>query len=76
MDTQGVEQETFDFFAQKPIIVEPAEAYLSTDAGLLPIRRRQVAIAQASSPRSRRAARCRRSEPLYQLVKAINRRPD
>jgi len=38
MDSQGVWQQTFDFFAQKPIVVEPVDAHLSTDAGLLPIR--------------------------------------
>ena len=38
MDSQSVWQQTFDFFVRKPIVVEPAEAHLSTDAGLLPIR--------------------------------------
>ncbi len=38
METRDVWQETFDFFAQKPIVVEPVDAHLSTDAGLLPIR--------------------------------------
>ena len=38
MDSQGVWQERFPFFAQRPVVVEPVEAHLSTDAGLLPIR--------------------------------------
>ena len=38
MDSQGVWDETFDFFADKPVVVEPLDAHLSTDAGLLPIR--------------------------------------
>ena len=38
MDSQGAWQQTFDFFVGKPIVVEPVEAHLSTDAGLLPIR--------------------------------------
>lgn len=38
MDSQGAWQQTFDFFVRKPIVVEPVEAHLSTDAGLLPIR--------------------------------------
>ncbi|MHC4179641.1 MAG: IS1380 family transposase [Planctomycetota bacterium] len=38
METRDVWQETFDFFAQKPTVVEPVDAHLSTDAGLLPIR--------------------------------------
>lgn len=38
MDSQTVWQQTFGFFRQKPIIVEPADSHLSTDAGLLPIR--------------------------------------
>jgi len=44
MDSQGVWQETFDFFAQKPIVVEPVEAHLSSDAGLLPIRQLDEAL--------------------------------
>jgi hypothetical protein len=38
MDSQGVWQQTFEFFQKKPIVVEPTDAHLSTDAGLLPIR--------------------------------------
>jgi hypothetical protein len=44
METRGVWQGTFSFFAQKPIIVEPVEDYLSTDAGLLPIRQLDEAL--------------------------------
>ena len=44
METQGVWHETFCFFADKPIVVEPAEAHLSTDAGLLPIRQLDDAL--------------------------------
>lgn len=44
MDSQGVWQETFDFFAQIPIVVEPVDAHLSTDAGLLPIRQLDEAL--------------------------------
>jgi len=44
METQGVWQETFDFFAQMPIVVEPVDAHLSTDAGLLPIRQLDEAL--------------------------------
>jgi len=44
METQGVWQETFDSFADKPIVVELAEAHLSTDAGLLPIRQLDEAL--------------------------------
>jgi hypothetical protein len=38
MDSQGVWQQTFEFSGRKPIVVEPADTHLSTDAGLLPIR--------------------------------------
>ena len=31
-------QHTFQFFSKKPIVVEPVEAQLTSDAGLLPIR--------------------------------------
>jgi hypothetical protein len=31
-------QKVFDFFARKPVVVEPVEAQMSSDAGLLPIR--------------------------------------
>jgi hypothetical protein len=44
MDSQGVWQETFDFLAGKPIVVEPVDAHLSTDAGLLPIRQLDEAL--------------------------------
>lgn len=38
MSSQGAWQQTFDFLGQRPIAVEPVDAHLSTDAGLLPIR--------------------------------------
>ncbi|MFH1920455.1 MAG: IS1380 family transposase [Planctomycetota bacterium] len=44
MELQGVWEETFDFFAQKPIVVEPIDDHLSTDAGLLPIRQLDEAL--------------------------------
>ena len=44
MDSQGVWQERFPFFAQRPVVVEPVEAHLSTDAGLLPIRQLDEAL--------------------------------
>jgi len=44
METQGAWQETFDFYAQMPIVVEPVDAFLSTDAGLLPIRQLDEAL--------------------------------
>lgn len=44
METQGAWQETFEFFAQMPIVVEPVDAFLSTDAGLLPIRQLDEAL--------------------------------
>jgi len=37
MKQQGVWQETFDFFPHRTIVVQPVEAYFSTDAGLLPL---------------------------------------
>jgi hypothetical protein len=44
METQGAWQETFEFFAYMPIVVEPVDAFLSTDAGLLPIRQLDEAL--------------------------------
>jgi len=38
MDSQSVQQWSFNFFAQKPVVVEPSRAQLTSDAGLLPIR--------------------------------------
>jgi len=38
MSSQGAWQQTFGFLGQRPIVVEPVDAHLSTDAGLLPIR--------------------------------------
>ena len=38
MDRQGVWQRTLRFYPRMPIVVEPVEAHLSSDAGLLPIR--------------------------------------
>ena len=37
MIVQSVWQKSFEFF-RKPVVVEPTEAELSSDAGLLPIR--------------------------------------
>ena len=44
METQGVWQERFVFFPQMPVVVEPVEAHLSTDAGLLPVRQLNEAL--------------------------------
>ena len=44
MERQSVWQETFNFFAHRPIVVEPVDAHLSTDAGLLPIRQLDEAL--------------------------------
>ena len=44
MDRQTVWQETFGFFAYQPIVVEPVDAPLSTDAGLLPLRQLEDAL--------------------------------
>lgn len=44
MDSQGVWQEIFGFFAQMPIVVESVDTHLSTDAGLLPIRQLDEAL--------------------------------
>jgi hypothetical protein len=44
METQGAWQETFEFLAQMPMVVEPVDAFLSTDAGLLPIRQLDEAL--------------------------------
>lgn len=44
MNQQTVWQETFGFFTGRPIVVEPVEAHLSTDAGLLPIRQLDDAL--------------------------------
>jgi hypothetical protein len=38
MIIHSVWQECFDFFSEKPIVVEPGDARLTSDAGLLPIR--------------------------------------
>ncbi len=38
MVSQSAWQHSFDFVRNKPIVVEPAEAQLTSDAGLLPIR--------------------------------------
>ncbi len=43
MIIQGVWRESFDFF-RKPVVVEPGETRLSSDAGLLPIRQFDDAI--------------------------------
>lgn len=44
MESQGVWREAFDFFPEKPVVVQPVEAHLSTDAGLLPIRQLDEAL--------------------------------
>lgn len=38
MSSQGVEQLAFDFFPQMPVVVQPSEGRISSDAGLLPLR--------------------------------------
>jgi len=38
MSIQSAWQQTFDFLPQHPVVLEPMEAHLSSDAGLLPIR--------------------------------------
>jgi hypothetical protein len=38
MSSQGAWQQTFGFFGLRPVVVEPVDTHLSTDAGLLPIR--------------------------------------
>ncbi len=38
MSSQGVDQVTFDFLPQLPVIVQPSAGQLSSDAGLLPLR--------------------------------------
>lgn len=38
MSSQGVEQLSFDFLAHLPVVVQPSEGQLSSDAGLLPLR--------------------------------------
>jgi hypothetical protein len=44
MDLPDVWQTTFDFFAHQPIVVEPVDAQLSSDAGLLPFRQLDEAL--------------------------------
>jgi hypothetical protein len=38
MDSQGVWPQSFSFFSQKPVVVQVGSSYLTSDAGLLPIR--------------------------------------
>ena len=38
MSSQGVDQLSFDFLPQLPVIVQPSDGQLSSDAGLLPLR--------------------------------------
>ena len=38
MVSQSAWQHTFNFFGKKPIIIEPVDSQLTSDAGLLPIR--------------------------------------
>ncbi|OHB80894.1 MAG: hypothetical protein A2W31_02580 [Planctomycetes bacterium RBG_16_64_10] len=38
MDQQGAWQQTFGFFPELPVVVEPVQVYLSSDGGLLPMR--------------------------------------
>jgi len=42
--SQSVWRQTFEFLGSKPIVVEPAESQLTSDAGLLPIREFDEAI--------------------------------
>ena len=44
MVSRSVWQQTFGFLGSKPIVVEPVEAHLTSDAGLLPIREFDEAI--------------------------------
>jgi hypothetical protein len=44
MDQPSTWQTTFDFFAHQPIVVQPVEAQLSSDAGLLPLRQLDEAL--------------------------------
>ena len=44
MILQGAWQQVLSFFGEKPIVVEPVEADLSSDAGLLPIRQLDEAL--------------------------------
>lgn len=44
MNQPDVWQTTFDFIAHQPIVVEPVDAQLSSDAGLLPIRQLDEAL--------------------------------
>src|SRR5690349_18256682 len=38
MSSQGVEQLAFDFLADLPVVVQPSEGQICSDAGLLPLR--------------------------------------
>src|SRR5271169_1446240 len=38
MSSQGAEQLSFDFFSDLPVVVQPSEGQLCSDAGLLPLR--------------------------------------
>jgi hypothetical protein len=38
MSSQGVDQLSFDFLPQFPVVVQPSEGQMSSDAGLLPLR--------------------------------------
>lgn len=44
MIIQGAWQQVLGFFGEKPIVVEPVEAQMSSDAGLLPIRQLDEAL--------------------------------
>src|SRR3972149_11902566 len=44
MILQGAGQQVLSFFGEKPIVVEPVEADLSGDAGLLPLRQLDEAL--------------------------------
>ncbi|MGI6414794.1 MAG: transposase [Thermoguttaceae bacterium] len=48
MNSQAAFEFTFDFFASKPIVVEPSAAQVSSDGGLLPFRQldEQIGLTQ------------------------------
>ena len=50
MSIQSVWQITFDFFENTPIVVEPSQGQMSSDAGLLPIRQFAEALDDPRDP--------------------------
>jgi hypothetical protein len=62
MSIQGAWQATFDFFGELPVQVEPSQAQLTSDAGLLPLREfdEQIGLTQqfAQALDDPRAPRC------------------